>query len=244
MAGFIYYIPGKGQNITPAQLADYGLSYVSEVGLIRGGCLRGPDGGQGVIVAESGFKHPDGLSFGFYPDVQTWERLPESTAWIGHWTEHRPKPEDLARKKQFPGIAVRTYYGENLIVPTILLVDGSTCFPRFIKWDGKDWGMGDIVEEYRSLWSDALRVFSMLVSSACGTDPEESDVLTPNQLGDFAVKVCALNYRLGPAELIALGFTDAEWRAVIHAAVDWAGRCEIVKKKALDTACTEHGPTD
>ncbi|NLE57410.1 MAG: hypothetical protein GX616_03560, partial [Planctomycetes bacterium] len=95
MPGFLYYLPDCDKPSRKA-LDAAAIGYAFERDRwSHAGCLDGPNGGRGLIVAA-----PDAVPterVRYSPDGQTWRPIPGSTAWLGWFTAELPGPGDLRR---------------------------------------------------------------------------------------------------------------------------------------------------
>ena len=104
MAGFLYYLAGKGTDIEAAELHKLGLGYAfDEERCAARGVRCGPEGsGEGIVVANPQ-SVPEHL-IRFEPTRQTWRKVPKTDAYVGIYTdENRPGPEDVQRTRILSG---------------------------------------------------------------------------------------------------------------------------------------------
>ena len=93
MAGFLYYLAGKGTDIKADELRKLGLGYAFDDDRCTARGVRcGPeDGGEGIVVANPR-SVPEHL-IRFEPTRQTWRKVPGVEAHVGMYTdENRPGP--------------------------------------------------------------------------------------------------------------------------------------------------------
>lgn len=247
MPGLLYYIPGRS-HASLADAAELGLEYAFEQDLSpRRVTGSGPDGGQGLIVADAA-RVPD---IGYYPDRQEWIKIPGSPvgAWVGRYTDLEVQPEDLARLELLPGHPVRMGDRQEWQVPTARAWSAGGESPSWyealphragLDEEGK-WVMGQVAERYRQLWETAADYWDKFWSAAGTAEPvdvagqEEGCRISFDFEGmaDAAVVVLAANYRLDRAEVALLGLLEQQTpEEILNAAIDWPTFVEeVVKKK-------------
>lgn len=245
MAGLIYYLAGK-RAVSEEDLRKAGLGYALDGagGPSHVAAEKGPDGGAGVM-----FTLPDAR--GENPPVQAlaasarWTRIPDvAGAWVGFDPKDPPGPGDLCRREKMVGHDVEMGDGRKWTVPVAIRFPEGTCLPRSLSWDGSRWAQGDVVPRYRELFAAAQRIWDNLVNA---TKPgEEAGEVTVTLSEEAGVCACALavNYRLGPAEISALGLFDEQSEAnAALALVDWPAVLEYARKKkqALEAASSQPG---
>jgi hypothetical protein len=252
MSGFLYYLARGADTATPAELIAAGLGYAfagPDSPSLRG-CTGGPDGGRGVVAALGAqFK---GAEIGYFPDRQNWRRIPESVrsvapagsvgdVWVGFYTAALPTPEELRRPDALTGHAVELGDGRGWVIPVARAhaeTDGELVYqcalPRCVGLDESgEWSRESVVPRYARLWSVAERWWAELgeqIAALAGKEPDadgadgESGGLAFDFPGaiDAAIECLATNYRVGPAEVAALGLlTDQNVAEILNAVVDW-----------------------
>jgi hypothetical protein len=243
MPGFLYYIPNGTAAFGPAEIKNHGLAYAlahPSVREVRGG----PDGGDGVIVAEDGRVSPG--DHGFFKDRQEWRKIPGSPAWVGMFTGRQPVPEDLARSKQLPGHWVTLLDGQAWHCPAAkrwIEQEGE------LRWlcplpqrarlgeDGR-WQSGDVIPQYAAVWGLARRWEAMRVSAPIETTDGQNarQVFAFDDLLTGAVQALAVNYAIGPAEVDLLGLLSDETAVKILDALSDIPTRIAWQKKSADAA--------
>ena len=249
---FLYFLPGEPKVPDRERIAAAGLQYAFDdldemvPGTISGN--GGPDGNPGVVIAA---KRTAGR-VGYYPDVQTWQQIPGSEAWIGYVTAEPPKPADLLRSKPIAGHEVELGDGQRWLVPIASQATekegeyaGNVCaltVGLMRDSDGR-WVRGEVADKHKSLWDLAEPCWDALVR---GTEGPLRDSL-PAQ-GEAAVAVLSGNYRLSDTEVDLLGLLDDKnVTEILLALVDWPTVTELLKKTAdtvAATSSTDAGPPD
>jgi hypothetical protein len=252
MAGLLYYFPGKTRpEVLPDKLRGaLGLAHAFPEGATPRECTRGPDGGQGIVVADG--RHVSEQQLGHYPELQRWAALPAhpARAWLGVVLADPPRPADLARAQQLPGHLVELADGQRWLCP----VARKSILPQAIGPDdqlhyanavphvsGLDasgaWTATGVVPRYAQLWPLAEAWFDVWL--AAEVDEQATATFDFAGLHDAAVACLAANYRVSKAEIAVLGLlTEAHAVEVLHALIDWPTIEAFLKKKAsLPAGC-------
>lgn len=235
MAGLLYYLPAPA-SVKPEDLRAIGLGYVLEEaeGVARCETDRGPDGSRGHYFAPPSKGERGVPARG---EHARWSQLPGSPAWVGFDPGSPPAPIDLERPRVFRGHLVELGDGQRWHVPAIRLSGGvdQTILPRRLTHDGNRWTEGEVLERYRDMWDEACRFWDQLTAAlAPAAEGESTQVtLTLDDETSTAANALALNYRLGPGEISALGlFTTETAVEVLKAMVDWPTWEELAQGNA------------
>lgn len=246
----VYYLPGHDgrQNLTPEELAEYGLNYALDrptFARVQHGPSDQHDeqpGPPGLVVCHAG---GSGLPPRYKPELQTWRRLPgDKGAWVGIYNDEPPTPRELARDNQLNGYLVTLADGGTWHVPCARRwfepEDGEPfvgcVLPQLLDFDADagGWGGGGVKPRYRRLWQ-LVEAYTEAVGEALdahGDDPRTEVRFAFDQLDELAVGALRVNYRVGPVELALLGAYDEESRrAIIDHVLDGPAWRELVKKK-------------
>ena len=245
MSGFLYYLPGKDRDIKLPEIGAAGLGYAFESSPTPCRVERGPGGGgSGVVLADG-----DAVSkVGFYPEEQTWRRVPDTTAWVGYFNDDKPGPEDLQRAQVLDGYFVMLGDGNRWIVPVAREpADGDTeitwssRLPKLLELDDDgQYTAGDVLPKFRGLVDAATAWFEAVEATE---DGGEVGMSFPMQVVT-ALDILKSNYRIGPAEAVALGlftYDGPEVLRILNVATDLGGYLEIKKKQASATSATDAG---
>ena len=245
MAGLLYYVP-KLKHATLAHLADLGLAYAFEKDCTPRGC-RGPDGGDGVILADSS-RVPD---IGYYKERQMWLKIPGNSAgaWVGR--DKQPVlPADLQRAEILRGHPVMLGDGQEWHVPIArgwahdqnnLVWYEALPLKSTIDIHGK-WCEGEVVDRYAAIWEVATRWWDQFWAatpeqSGDGDDSRTNPAETTIEfdfagLRDAALVVLSANYRIQAAEVALLGlFETGTAQDILQAAIDFPTYLKELKKK-------------
>jgi len=216
--GCLYYLPGKPM-LTRRRVDDAGLGYLLDG---RGGpgptvaaMSPGPDGLAGAVFTIAS-RRGHGAPETTLADKAKWSRIPGTEAWLGVVEDALPGPEDLQRSEIVDGHDVVLGDGFSWRVPVVRLLDGGSSLPRALEWDGLAWRHGDVRPAYRCLWAAALRMWDALAGSN-----DDGAPVTLTEEATTAATAIALNYRVGPAEISALGLLDTHSEVeVLKALID------------------------
>ena len=241
--GFLYYVPGQRGGIGWEELATAGLGHAfAAQTAIASVAARGPDGGEGVVVADDATL-PNARRVGYYPDAQEW--IDGGYYWVGVYREARPGPLELARPRAIAGSWLRLRDGNEWLVPiarqwteTDGEMDWRCPLPGRAKFHRGSWQREGISERYAPLWEAACRWWDTLRAGIArqGEESEEAAELIVNFDGlmEAATTALAVNYRIGEAECGLLDLLDeTEAAEVMNVTVDWGTMREWLKKKAL-----------
>lgn len=222
MAGFIYYVPSQ-QSQPPDELRYAFDGEVSARSVLR----NGPDGNSGTLFAQGR------NNLGYYPEKQTWVKIPRTDDWLGWDTSDKPGPTDLARRRQVPGQQLVLEDGNFWLLPiAVSYVDqGATigyapALPQVLVGnDNGDWVLGPVVESCRQLWDVAERYWQHRISAANGENDGTVDV---EDLINWCVVALAANYRLAKHEVMAMQLlSTANFNSVLLTVVDEAARLQM-----------------
>lgn len=202
---------------------------------------RGPGDLSGAMLT---YQTPSGEvppRFGFYPEEQAWTPVGDgSLVWIGLDTGRLPKPEELARRKQFRGYTVECGDGNRWQVPVIRRPDGTTNLPRDMVYDAAGRYTEPLKEAYASYW-DEIGEFAEWYYG--GQDIESYSRERGLQR---ATRVLSLNYRFGRREQDVLRVIDADcYLTILMCAVDapaWTDIDEAQKKMNAQRATPNTSP--
>lgn len=242
MPGLLYYIPDRS-HAKLADLAELGLQYAFEQDLSpRRVTGAGPDGGQGVVIAD-GSRVPD---IGYYRDRQDWMEIPGSpvAGWVGRYADQPVRPEDLARLEMLPGHPVRLGDRQEWQAPIARAwwrdEEGLRWYEALPHRTGLDdqnrWNRAEVAVRYRRLWEIAVAYWDEFWRAAGSAEPVEGGCRIEfdfQGLADSALVVLAANYRLDRAEVAFLGlYEESTPQDILNATIDWPTYVEEeVKKK-------------
>jgi hypothetical protein len=238
MAGFLYFLPGK-KTVRIADLNEAGLGYAFEKPSVASReTLEGPGGLAGAVAASE--KDMGDARIGYFPEEQTWRKIPGLEAWVGFYTKIPPGPGDLERADALRGHLVRLGDGREWTAPVARGWSDSdparwyNALPSVSTLDDQgNWTPGGTSPRYKALWALAESWWdAFCAAQADGAAAQESHaVLAFEGIHNAALYALAANYRLGKAEVALLGlFDDANTVAIMHALIDWPTFKEWVKK--------------
>lgn len=244
MAGFLYFVSGDGV-ITRQRAIRAGLGYALAGGCPFAQCMNGPDGKRGGIL--SAVDALGSSDLGYFPDKQTWQRIPGTDAYAGFYTDDPPTPKDVAKPSQIAGHLVALGDGNEWLVPVargLVEEDGDLRYridlpDRTTLDDDGNWITSGVATEFQALWSTAEKWWEAIGSA-------DGKPVTYTDLHDDALAALSTNYRIGKAECALLGLLNTQiCRGILDALVDVPTYMAWVKKKAAQGgASSSDGPTD
>ena len=253
MAGFLYYVPGGGDDVDPKQLDELGLGHVFEHPEARG-CRGFPhEKGDGAIVVEG--SKLGSVNHGYYPDRQEWRAIPKSRAMLGWYRDAMPVPADLERDVMLPGLDKVLGDGEHWQVPVArTIADQDEWQPvnmlpcRHTLNDDGEWVSGTPLQRYVPLFEAAQAYWDAYWEAIDKLGTQEGE---GKQAQRFTVAVddtsCVVvvqaNYRVAAVELSVLGaFNDETVAVILETAADMESVATWFKKKReRDGASTAAG---
>jgi hypothetical protein len=191
---------------------------------------RGPGDLPGCLLCYQTVAGDMPRRWGYFPREQSWTPVGDgSLLWIGVDSAELPKPEELARKKQYDGYAVLLGDGNRWNVPIVRAPDDSTSLPRDMVWDATGRLIEPIKPMYQSFWEDTAEVASWVFD---GVPPDYHRAL------ELSVRALSINYRYDRNLHNVLRVIDSETlTGVLVATVDG-----MTQKKSVTS--TEPGLSD
>jgi hypothetical protein len=194
---------------------------------------RGPGDKSGLILA---YQTPAGdvpRRIGYYPAEQVWTPVGDgSLCWIGIDPSEPPKPEELARRKQYASYDVTCGDGNQWSVPIIRRPDGSTDLPTDMVWDATGKYVEPIKAAYLGYWQESAEF-----ANWCYSDEADNGPFPPEQGLLLAIRALSINYRFGREEQNVLRVIDRNcYLTVLAATVDLPNhnRHRAAEKKTSD----------
>lgn len=213
MAGFLYFRSGDTRPLNRAGVVALGLGYMLDGGGLetRPTSNGGPGGKSGLVFADAK-RHAD-KTLGYYPDQQTWRKLPRVEGrpelWLGYWNDAKPGPVDLQRKRMLPGVPLTLGDDQEWSIPRLTELDddrqGECLLPAPLDYDD-DGNLiaGKPVGENAELW-DAVHPVAL---GMCFEDADTRATAEDIQRAAFALM--KRNYAVDMPELIVLGTLQEE----------------------------------
>jgi len=251
MPAFFYYLPGS--DVSPRRIAALGLGYALGGSFARRDVHGGPDGGDGVLLADAARLAGDEL--GYYPAKQKWRiaaagsprtgpQSPDCAYFIGLYANHpAPGPADLLRPDALQGHELTLLDGNRWLVP---IARGYAEEDGDLRWyknlpqvldldDDGHWTRGAILPRYAALWDLACRWEQARMNNR-GREPADGpDAVIRFQFADIidaAVTALAANYAIGRLEAALAGLLSEEAAVeVLDALIDLPTRLAWCKKK-------------
>lgn len=257
MAGLLYFAKGFRQPVTLELAKQWGLGYAFEESVAK--CeARHPEHGDGQLFAD--IKRLNGEPLAIDASRQEWTLLaPQDPSrpelYVAYWSDNRPAPEEMSRRRMLPGHDVELGDGQVWSVPFALqwtpdLSSRDCVLERRVRFDPIEqaWVCGDVEQRYAGLWKIAVRFAEWQaieirnLLEAIEGDGEKLDssdelelTLTTNTALNDAATVLAVNYILGPVEASHLGLVANQSTAgkILDAVVDGPTLERLTKKKRV-----------
>ena len=190
MAGFLYFIPGLNQPMTPKVISERDeLSVVLRDATFEHGIApKGPDGGPGTIFCVSGTRP----NLAVNRDTQTWIEV-KGSHWLGYDNNDKPGPDDLRRKKLVSGTQVELGDGNKWIIPAVHFLNNS--LPKAYRMVNGSLRLVPL-GGFEEISEESDKWFEVLMKIQTG-EPAE---YRPSDLYRFFVGLLAINYRVGEVE--------------------------------------------
>lgn len=228
MSLFYYYIPTEKRKLSIEECERAGIGYALAGRKTDRGCTKGPDNGHGVVVCHG--DNRDG-KLGYFPEQQTWKKVPGSDVWCGMYTADKPTPADLIRETPISGQWVKADDGSQWLAPTARryaeeedrLVWAHNLPRRLTLGDEGEWQPGDVMPQYQELWQLCVKCEEALLG-------ESEETVDTNHV---AVTALQANYRIAAIELDLLGvFTETFRDRVVETLMDLRTWLDWAKKNA------------
>lgn len=193
------------------------------------------DGVDGLfVVPHIGGAAPD--VYQYKPKIQTWLKVPvgETFVMIGWLTDSPPTPSTLGRSLQYTGYLSEGASGETWLIPIARGGVNAVTLPSDFVFDPITMEATETPSsDYAAIWGISGELY----------DHWNTDdfTLPPKKLAEYALKILAVNYRLGPIEQNALNVMgrkviDTTRAASFGLALIDAQMLDLFKKKSKATA--------
>ncbi len=242
MSAFLYYVPGDYPQMALDKVAELGLAYAFERQPEARLTMHGPDDGSGPVFGIFE-KLGDDLTGGYFPEKQTWRKIPKSECWIGYYNDAKPGPDDLMREQALDGHWVELGDGNKWLAPVARSCDADATEYMAINNlpvqgdidDEGNWVQTKVSDRYAAIWDLATKfwdVFRDALRRTAEIDPAPDTV--PVQFGEFysgAVTALAVNYRVSNIECAVLALlTMQESTKILTSLIDLPTVNEWLKK--------------
>ncbi len=252
MGGFLYFRPAQVKNVSPEDVATWGLGYAFERSPISCVCHNNtPTGTAGVVFGDDKRHAAGGVKMNL--EAQEWSKRPTPQGvYVGYWKESPPTPADLKRQQQLGGFRIQMRDGNEWMCPAVRMFDADseqlkTALPA--KFDLDESGnpvAGDVVAEYASLYE---LMSDYAAHMQAGTLDAHFESLTMAQLCGDAAKLLQANYTIGLHEIRALnlwqvrGDACSEASTTVLAAIDYPtySQWELAKQKKTPSLAAADG---
>jgi hypothetical protein len=199
--------------MTPARLQKLGLGYAIAGNLENSGVnTNSPSGRPGNIFADT-TRH-EGKRAGYFPDQQSWSKLPQADLWVGYWNDAKPGPGDLERPKQLRGIQLMLADGGAWNIPVVRSFDGeanewrSELPSAWVCDENGNLVPGSTPKAIHAhLWDLTAPLADKLFAVASG---ESVEWPTDGEVGKAVVALLQTNYVIGAGEIAALELIGGE----------------------------------
>jgi hypothetical protein len=256
--GFLYFLPGEHQgDVDVSLLRRRGLGYAFDdksamaKNPITG---RGPGGHSGVLVADD--RRTPGHRTRYDPEAQTWRTVPKTgddPAWVGIWNASPPTPEILLRTEVIAGRWAELGDGRDWAIPVVRAcredqdaIVGTPAVPcRADLGDNGTFVRGEVLPAYQGIWESLDELWTAVMADFVEGRMEKLDAIDPQVLDAAAAELLAVNYAVGPAEIVLLGLfqhPNPFALRILVIALDVAGYLEIKKKQECDGSSSPDGP--
>lgn len=241
MSEFLYYLPSeKSSNCLKLdKIKEFGLGHVFDKDAWGCPCNCGPDDMIGCVFSVN----DAGGHMKYNRDKQTWCQIGD--AWLGYWTDKKPKPEELLRDTQIDGEWVAFPDGQNWLVPHArkYVDDGQSdaisvacTLPQRLTFEDGKWFRGGVQSQYAEVWQHIIAYEQAIADAIADGDIQDGMVrFNYEHISEMAVAGLTVNYRIGAHELNALEVFDENTRSlIIDAMRDQKTYMNWAKKKALE----------
>jgi hypothetical protein len=213
MRRFIYFVKGLSGSPSRAQcIAASKLDYAFPKGESFATCeMRDGPLGAGVLAACG-----DGLGLSYDPATMTAELISEGVyVIVSRIKALVPGPDELQRStRSVDGYSVTLADGNDWFIPVVRFLDGNTQLPQVIMRKPNGKATWDVKPEYLELVRVADRIVKDLLDG-------EQTAYDPDEMLWFCTQALQLNYRIGEAEIAAMGLIDSgNVREIANAALD------------------------
>jgi hypothetical protein len=246
MAGFLYHVAGVQRPVSDKDIDAWGLrpNFTRPKPAHRAVNAQSPSGKSGGVFADP--DRLDGKSVGYWPDQQTWKKLPtvegRPELWVGYFNDAKPRPSDLLRKNALPSRASYELGGHHWKIPQLTELDdkgqGDCCLPAPEDYDDEG-NLHTIAPtgEDGELWE----FIHPLALAVCGFVESE---YTIDDYREGAMRLLRRNYVVQMPELQVLGclFRDDRYENIIIASCRAAWLLDAFSRVADPEKKTGHPP--
>lgn len=229
MKRFLYFLAGATGTPAHRVIASYGIAQAFPLGcpISAQQVWGGPGGSDGIVVSCGAG------DCRYLPDEQIWTKIGD-IVWIGMAKDatQLPSPQDLERSVVM-GKPLKLCDGREWHIPVVCTFNGETKLRRAIGLD--EYGVAVLILDmyHRDLFLSAKALQYICVQGA-------GMQVAISKYRAFAEQVLAVNYRIGPKEIAALGLLkdDEIVLKLCHIAIDGDEICRAAEKAmALAEEC-------
>ncbi len=202
MAGYLIFIPAGSPNAQPRQLlADLGLGGLCDDDLPDALPVAvGPTGAGGVLLTWC--LSPGAPQLGYYPDDQEWQAMSDRTWWFGREKGQTVTPDSVSRRRLFTSL-------------TTTLADGNEWRIPLARELPRTWGLDplgrfqrNVQPQFQSFVELSARVYDSLLGAGESLSVNAGDGVPVPEAWEFICRSLAMNYRLCPEIIAAIGLID------------------------------------
>lgn len=233
MSGFLYAACGDQRPAAHDLLDAWGMRRLFTAGSLKLASIENRPVNSAFISGKQAnlfldpSRHED-RSIGYYPDTQTWRKLPAMAGrpemWIGFWNDAPPKPADLLRADRLPARAtVEMGGGLQWAIPQLCELDDDGKGPCLLPGREDFNNEGELFVaapegEDGELW-DLIYPLALRMYGFAQPEPTIDDLRTG------AIALLARNYAVGMPELAIMRalYKDSRYANAVTAATraDW-----------------------
>lgn len=228
---FLYFIPGR-KRLKASDLNSFDLHHSIRKPLVRE-CFSALGGKNGIVFQDD---QPGAGIPAYVPEEQEWIHNPDGVS-VGWWRSQKPSVEQLARESQLKGKSLTLADGNSWLVPQLREwrpgdpqgppVVYAVKVPQILEWQKQEWVERDVVPQYREIWDKSARAVALWLGRDDG-----KGTMDDGDLISFAADLLAVNYRVGPLEVSALGLLTIPLAVqIVRIGVDAAGLEDSLKNQ-------------
>jgi hypothetical protein len=188
------------------------------------------------------------LPLAYAPDSQVWRKIPGTEVMLGWYRDQPPTEASLRRHGQREGYPVELADGAQWRIPLLRFWSSELGFrstlPQYADLDEDgNWLIGQTTEDCTRLAAIAQRLYDGMVTALVGdgSDADKSELLTTEELLEFAVELLQANYYVSKIEIAALKIltVDGQLTRIAKAAIDYDRAEKWAQKKTTESGLAE-----
>jgi hypothetical protein len=169
-----------------------------------------PTDGPGLFCTWGHPKNPaEGVAVVYDPSRQTWRKMPGGY-WLGVQNDRKPNPEGLARTNSIAGYRMPMGDGQEYVLPNVMRL------PAVYDIDETGEEVRRTRDDWRQIEDRATWALCQLIQCS-----KPGLMLPEKECRRYVAEMIAVNYRLVPEMVYALGLLDSDcWQGAMGATVD------------------------